>query len=364
MKLTRVYQSVLFAAIVAFILASCTRTSKDESYLGPKVITAPDGFQVLGDTMGFKFTNLGTEVDFTNGGVSYFDAKFSSEVSWQVEITNKRNGAKKTLFGTNTGLDLITSAWTGNADYQDPCDAKLTVTGYFDASKNIKVTSKSFVIGKGKDYNDGIKNHLIVDFEGGAGLATPYSDPLDGMLKSNPEYGDSAAHGKFSFRIAGNDINKNGYIAGVDMKNLVELTGKIKETNPSDVYLNMYVKGFGKQNTGLNILIYELDSLNVNSQASINGAKIIPESLHGELGNSTDRWIKEINVNWVGWKLVSIKYSEFAKPNNKGCNGNCNLEPHKLRAMSIGLDSYPVTGYEAEFAVDYIMFTEGGPFKP
>jgi hypothetical protein len=378
MKFTTVYKSIVITALSTLVLAACTRSSKEEPFLGPKVLPAPEGFAIQGDSLGFKFTNSGTKVNFLKG-TTYFESKFSSEVSWKLAIVSRANGAVKTLTGTSATLDNVTCPWNGESDYLlfsdgDTCDANLTITGYADDSKNIKMTTKSFVIDSAKNYNDGIKNHLIVDFEAGAGLATPYFDAQDGNLFSNPEYGDSAvhtqyalrnaAHGKFSLRCAGNDVNSNGYIAGYDMKSLVGLVGQVKETDPSEVYLNMYVKGFGKHNTGLTLLLYELDTLNVDNHASITGGKNIADTKQGALAYTNDKWIKQVNVNWVGWKLVSVKYSEFKKPNNEGCNGNCKLEPHKLRGMSIGLDSYPATGYSAEFAVDYFILTEGGPFKP
>jgi hypothetical protein len=79
---------------------------------------------------------------------------------------------------------------------------------------------------------------------------------------------------------------------------------------------------------------------------------------------NNDKWIKQIQVDWVGWKLVSVKYSEFSKPSGNGCLGNCKLEPHKVRSMSAGIDSYPNPGYSAEFAVDYFVLSEYSPFNP
>ena len=373
MKFTTVYKSIVITALSTLVLAACTRSSKEEAFLGPKVLPAPEGFAIQGDSLGFKFTNSGTSVDFLTG-TSYLESKFSSEVTWKVAIVSRANGAVKTLTGTSATLDNVTCPWNGESDYLlfsngDSCDANLTITGYADAANVLKKTSKSFVIGKSKDYEkviNGINNHTIVDFEpspGAPGLTVPYSDAMDSPFISKSEYSDRA-HGKYSLYCAGNDLSNNGYIGGLDMIKLVGLVGLVKETNANDVYLNMYVKGFGKMNTGLTLLFYELDSLHVDNPKSIAGGLAIPEGSWAGLAKSNDKWIKQINVDWIGWKLVSVKYSEFKKPNTDGCNGNCTLEPHKMRGMSIGLDSYPATGFPAEFAVDNFVITEGGPFKP
>ena len=382
MKLSIFYKPLLLLVVLVITLVSCKRTSKDESFLGPRVMVAPEDFSIQGDTLGFKFTNTGTKVNFLTG-TSYFEAKFSSEVSWKVEIKSRANGAKKSLYGTSDALNMVSCPWNGESDSLmfsngDTCDAKLSITGFLDSLNSPKLISKTFVITKSRFYEkviNGISNHTIVDFEvspGLPGLTEPYFDKEDelrgAIFSSKNEYSERA-HGKFSLYCSGNDINNNGYIGGFDLPSLIGLLGVVKETKPEDVYLNVFVKGFpNKINTGLTLILYELDSLNVSSPAAITAAKGIDVSLMKKLSYSTDKWIKQVNVDWVGWRLVSVKYSEFKKPNTNegvyGCSGNCILEPHKIRGMAVGLDSYPNTGYQAEMAVDNFVITEGGPFKP
>ena len=67
MKFTTVYKSIVITALSTLVLAACTRSSKEEAFLGPKVLPAPEGFAIQGDSLGFKFTNSGTSVDFLTG---------------------------------------------------------------------------------------------------------------------------------------------------------------------------------------------------------------------------------------------------------------------------------------------------------
>jgi hypothetical protein len=366
MKLNLV-KNTLVVAVLATLILGC-RTNKDEKYLGPKVVIAPKGFQVIGDSLLAKPTVAVKGIDYQNGSPAYFKSDFSNEASWKLVITSKNNGAYKVLNGTSKSLDAAVATWNGGSDYLlfssgDSCDAKLSFTGYVDGNNEPIVKTTKFKVNKGLIYDgltfNNVKSHVVADFDNSV-LTTPYFDVSAGTnFVSKNEYRTEKAQGNFALYCTGKDPNNNGYIGGYDMPNLVGLTGKVTSTNPDDVYINMYVRGFGKTNTGLTLLVYELDSL-----TKFGKPVKIDESEFAGLTKTCDKWIKQINVDWVGWKLVSIKYSSFIKPNSDACNGNCTQEPHKLRGLSIGLDSYPNTGFEAELAVDMIVITENGPFKP
>jgi hypothetical protein len=370
-----VFKTITTSAIGIVLLSACSRTTKDQELIGPNTVCANADFSVTNDTLFLKSTS--PTLDFTTiGNQLYFESMFSSQVTWNIKIKSRVNGATKTLSGTSDKLDVVTGLWNGGSDYLlfstgDTCDVEMTFLCHKNAQGDPFITDSKFVIKKGPLYSNtnGIKNVAFVDFEttGLVGFTPPYSDVAPGTNYFSKEVDSVKAHGKFGFYVKGEDPNSNGYIGGFDMKLPGVLAGKVSSTltNPDDLYINMYVKGYGKTNTGLTLIMYELDSLYEPGYTrpipQIVGA---PDTETAFMNANNDKWIKQIQVDWVGWKLVSVKYSEFSKPSGNGCLGNCKLEPHKVRSMSAGIDSYPNPGYSAEFAVDYFVLSEYSPFNP
>lgn len=79
--------------------------------------------------------------------------------------------------------------------------------------------------------------------------------------------------------------------------------------------------------------------------------------------NKNDKWIYSININWTGWRFVTIKYSDFKKPTNDSNKGGGKLEAFKLSGLAFELSSQPSAGQEVYCKIDYVTVTEGGPFK-
>ena len=69
-----------------------------------------------------------------------------------------------------------------------------------------------------------------------------------------------------------------------------------------------------------------------------------------------DRLDHEFNVDWNGWKMVSIKYSDLILAWNSG--GNSIREPNKVLKFRTLLLANPESGF-AKADVDYIVWSEG-----
>jgi hypothetical protein len=81
---------------------------------------------------------------------------------------------------------------------------------------------------------------------------------------------------------------------------------------------------------------------------------------------SDDQYDVEIKVDWAGWKLISIKYSDLVTLVNGAAstpNGNQQHNPDKIKQINMLHLANPSSGY-AKAKLDYIIFTENGPLNP
>jgi hypothetical protein len=79
--------------------------------------------------------------------------------------------------------------------------------------------------------------------------------------------------------------------------------------------------------------------------------------------NSEDRLDYEFDINWNGWRMISIKYSDLimaTDPNGGGVSGNSIREPNKIIKIRTLLLANPESGF-AKADVDYIIWSEGSP---
>ena len=79
-----------------------------------------------------------------------------------------------------------------------------------------------------------------------------------------------------------------------------------------------------------------------------------------------DQYDYQINVNWQGWKLVSIKYSALTSLVNGQpavSKGNGLKNPDKLGKISMLHLANPANGF-ASSKLDYIIFTDNAALQP
>jgi hypothetical protein len=124
--------------------------------------------------------------------------------------------------------------------------------------------------------------------------------------------------------------------------------------NPDSLYFNIFIYGTGKSDNALSVRIYEDDH---------STGTAIPTS-YNEATN--DAWVYTIQINWTGWKSISIPYSSFKSTGNplKGGSGNTLKEPNKVCGLSFEVQSFPNPSKDVEFYVDHVSFTTNGPFQP
>ncbi|MFZ9848762.1 MAG: hypothetical protein ACO3EE_11525, partial [Flavobacteriales bacterium] len=319
----------------------------------------------------------------------FFKATFNQEVSWTIRIDGKLSGAYKEIKGVGNTIDASNAIWQGDAssteffadNSSDTCMASLYVAGI-----NTPVSSRKLVIKRLKSFhnvtNDGVRYLVVDDFDKGTMLGLPTGLTVGGLSSFSTDladmgtpkaylYNEHRMQGKNSLHMEGVDYNKNGWLASINHANLVEMissanvANNIAATDPENFYVNLYIRGTGKANSSVEIKLYELDD--VTSPDSLK--KLVTKNTavyDGNAQKTNDGWIYDITVDWLGWKLVSVPYSEFRVANdlNTGGAGNHVKEPWKITGLALSLLAYPAPGAEVSADVDFVVISEGGPFVP
>lgn len=349
--------------LMLLFLTNCKRSSSDKEFIEPELIPVSADFKVNGNA----FSISSATPAFASAPV-YFTSSFNERVTWRITINGTLSGAQKILSGTSDVIDVTNSSWDGNSSNiyffrkNEMCTAVLSFIG------TDSVWTTNAIINTTKLYSgfasNGIRYTIIDDFDATSPAVipitavskdlfdTPVSILKDTIIK---------VQGQASYRLDGLDLNNNSWCGGITHTNLTEIKSATKSTltqNANDFYINMYVYGTGETNSAIEIKAYEIDDT-----AKLNLLPA-PGYTYEQLVN--DAWIVDLPIDWKGWKLVSIKYSQFvpAKDPSTGGAGNRIREPHKVTAVGISLLSLPNSGAHVSFYVDMVSFTEGGPFVP
>ncbi|MDB5274842.1 MAG: hypothetical protein JWO58_3209 [Chitinophagaceae bacterium] len=365
--------------------SACKRTLKSNEIVGDsKLVTAPEEFTgIVGAVAPMVYHPYGPSFTIPvistyklqlgngfNADRFYFDNQLSHEVTWFIKFKGT-SGAEKQYTGTGNSIDSLHMVWNGSADGYRFFIAGDTVTytiSFLGSSINytgilyLKNSSSGPI-----NYstmprllsNGNILRYFYIDgmVDGGSGIRTSYTDAGDG--NGAGQFFVSTAlqvDGHFSYYMKATDNNANTYCGGASGESLTEMYGATSQTDASEVYINAYIYGYGRANTTLTFQCFENDSWNPGD----------PVPTVRPAAASNDMWYGMVQVDWVGWKLVSIPYSSFKSANNpnSGGGGNRIREPHKLAGFGIELDSYPNGGSTVELSLDAVYLTTNGPFQP
>ena len=85
-----------------------------------------------------------TSIDFGNGNEVFFNAQFSLDVNWTLEITGTESGAVKEITGSGMVIDDSNSNWDGSAGSfsifkAEQCEVVLTSSQYPNFSETIQI---------------------------------------------------------------------------------------------------------------------------------------------------------------------------------------------------------------------------------
>ncbi|MFT6716218.1 MAG: hypothetical protein ACJA0Q_000852 [Saprospiraceae bacterium] len=382
---------------IAVLLVSSVACKKKSDFGGPEVVKASDNFAITS-----VFAVNDSFPDFDSIPELVYTAKFNERVSWVVDIKGSQSGAVKNF--TGVGESITGVVWKGGSSNinffgkDEPVVAELSVLGLstvyslYDTIRGAKSYHSFFIDTTGtiNSVINGVK-HILIDNFDDEEMPNMYSTISNAYAPdgadSDIKYGfstDQKVQGASSYFMSGTDDNNNGWSGGSNSETLLEFY--LVDTVPAllidsgvpaeDLYFNVFIYGTGLASTTVQLKVYEYDEetyekdtmIVLDSREALRHALYKGDGLPSDIvydQSKNDGFIYDIQVNWLGWKLVSIPYSLF-RPNNDpsaGGAGNRNKESWRICGMAFSLLSFPTTGQHTEVYIDYLTVTIGGPFQ-
>ena len=321
-------QFYLFFAI-SLIFVSCDK----EGVEGPSLndlfgeLNILESFVIINDSASF------------NSEAAYFTAKFSKIVDWKISIIGQTSGAEKIILGKSNEINATNSLWSGEVTTlpffkEENCSVMLTFTNHSDSIFG------TFKITEAKTYGNG--SELVVsDFENG--FNPNFTNFFQTTCLKKIETGGAGESERYL--IQEGTCDWDWLIGYVDYPADHWLQQGVLNANPDNVYFNMMVNGDSTLSpTNEANSLFKLEFYEDENQ----------DGYYDQ--NTEDRLEVEFNVDWNGWKMISIKYSDLILAWNSG--GNAIREPNKLLKFRTLLLANPESGF-AKADVDYIVWSEG-----
>lgn len=327
--------------LFALTLLSLSGCRKDESsYDGISIDELYSDFILLDD---FRVDK--DSVDFASGEKATFSARFNKPVNWTISIMGQSSKAKKILTGQSRSIDVTNGQWNGSTTVfpmfkAEQCVAELIVEGVSDT---FRVSTKIKTIKQNPGF-------VIADFEYGFNPSWTKFVQSGASMDFNIKSDSLAPQGSKYLKMSGT-VNWDWLIGLVDFPATAYGTSRTfpLATNPDNVYFNCLIYGVPNTNGSLVLFQFKED-----------------ENGDGTYSSSTDdEYDYQITVNWEGWKLVSIKYSDIISLLNgqpTTTHGNNLHNPDKIAKISMLHLANPADGY-AHCKIDYILFTSA-PLEP
>jgi len=292
---------------------------------------------------------VGDGADFSVGENIYFTASFSKQVDWQVKIKGLNSGSVKIISGKSDAINQSNSTWDGSSTLlpffiAEDCEVELTFEMHDDTSY-----SQLNIQGE-KEYNEE-NTVLITDFENnfnpnftgyfqsGFDMIGPYTHPLSTV---------GAGEGGYYLEQQG-EVDWDWLIGYIDYFSSRWFDNKDNLINdPSKLYFNIMIKGDStiSNSTNLPNSLFKLEFYEDENDDGDHNA------------SSEDRYDYEFDVNWNGWRMISICYNDLLPSN--GNSGNGIKEPSKIFNVRTLLLADPASGF-AKADVDFLIWSFGSP---
>jgi hypothetical protein len=331
----------IFIVLITLVTFSVACRKNKKTFDGPSIDEIYSSFKML---QNFKCNK--DSVNFGNAETVAFSASFNKIVDWTIRITGATSKATKLIKGSSKQIDITNGVWNGSStvfpifNYEN-CEATLfikDVVDSFNVSTKIVGTKKinGFIIA---DFETGIKQGWTKFAQSGANM--------DFQVKTDI----LAPEGKKYLNMAGT-VNWDWLIGLIDFPATAYGTAKTfpLNTNPNAVYFNCLVYGTSAVNPSLILFQFRED-----------------ENANGIFdANTEDEYDYQTTVDWVGWKLVTVKYNDMGYLVNGvpgTAKGNNLHNPDKLGKISMLHLANPNDGF-ASAKLDLIVMTENGPLQP
>jgi len=381
MKLNRI-KTILSSVILGGLVVSC-----GPDKVGPELKGASDSFN---KNISFNFNHVtsdpGEEVEkeiadkinFSNNDEGFFTSdKFSEEVSWTITASGYGSGAIAQFSATSDKITYDNSLWlygrSSNVFFfqkKEFVKFELDIVG-LDTTYTLDSVSVNKVRSWHKKEINNI-GYVIVD-----AFDSDVPSPNSGLSATGPDHNDqdvmisvtdlNKVEGVSSLYLTGTDLNNNGWVGGRNHERLLELhQGLLIDSgiDEDELFFNIFIHGDSEiGNTTIEIKSYENEDTTFKTRADLKAyAAEETNTLTSAQQSSSDGWIYDIIVNWDGWRMVSVPYSEFRAANDPktGAGGDRIKESGKICAISVNLLSYPTSGLEVSTYVDFMSVTMGG----
>ena len=339
----------IILSILAIVFVSCEEDQR--------IFEGPSLQDLFGELTIIKDLKVvGDSANFSNGETLSFTASFSYFVDWKITITGQSSNAIKIIYDKSNTISPSNSSWGGEATtlpffQNEDCSVVLSFTGHEDSlfsAVNIEGT---------KTYGNG-KEVLISDFEG---FFNPNFGSFfnSGMIKTVVEGGAGQKNRFLKQESAELGCSWDWLIGYVDYFSNHWFESRPLSADPNSIYFNIMINGdstlspTNEPNSLFRIEFWE------------------DEDQNNYFNNSTeDMLYAEFLVDWSGWKMISLKYSELllAPPSGVGAGGNQIREPNKVSNVRTLLladpydqnDPNTCSGF-AKADVDYLIWSEGSP---
>jgi hypothetical protein len=381
--------SLIWVAAVGIFTAACTKKEQ----LGPEIKSASKDFK-------FSQNLTVTKTQFINlTDKPNFEAQFNEEVSWKLRLIGLTSGAVQEFNGLSKGFDANTINWDARSTnifffrLNENVATELTITGIREKFYGDTFLMR-YVVPYHNQVINGVKHIVIDNFDQDLAAPSPVNclDIL-GKGKSTDRadididfdrYTNRSVYGVGSYKFTGRDVNRNSWSGDIYSDFIFNFYRNASSVanlridsgiDPKDLYFNIFVYGNGSNSAGIQLKVYEIDSKPGGSTDTITNrqqmhwfaTKKIPASndpANAYFQNENDGWIYNITVNWQGWKLVSIPYSEFKSAPDPlaGGNGDRKKESWRICGASLSLLSEP-PGNLNEVYVDMFTITQNGRFQ-
>ncbi len=330
--------NILVLCLLVIGFSSCRKDKNN--FDGPGIADIYNDFKVT-----VPFASDRDSVDFAAGDAVTFSAEFSKIVDWKITITGQTSKAKKIITGQSKTISNLNGIWNGSTTQfpifkNENCIATLSIVNVTDTfSLNVKVI-----------HPKNIDGFVIADFENGLNTLWPKFIQSGANMDFKVKTDSFAPQGAKYLNMAGT-VNWDYLIGYIDFPASAysNVTFPLA-TNPSSVYFNCLIYGVPNTNTSLVLFQFKEDE---NGDGTFNA-------------NNEDEYDYQINVNWEGWKLVTLKYTDFACLVNGSPatpKGNGILNPDKLGKISMLHLADPNNGF-ASTKIDMIVFTSNKPIEP
>ena len=340
----KIRQQYILTIISIILFLGCT---KDEVE-GPLINDIYGFFEI---TQPLTISNKNP--DFSISEVVKFQMGFNKNIDWKISITGLVSGSNKVISGFSNSLDSNLNIWNGTTSQfpffeQEYCAIELTFLNESDTLRDtIEIMAPQL-------YTDGF---IVADFENGF-PTDAFNKPQGGNTLATFVIADDVPLlGNYYFQMGGM-INYDWALGKIEFK--LDYSSNQISSSPDDFYLNLGIfSDTVDLHTGqfVNVLISESDEPfdpDNNSVANI-------------FDSNEEVYKLKLYIDWEGWKLISIRYSDFVATNSTA-GVVFERNPNDIKGIRIACQACPSGGSSPSCPenldrmvrtdLDHIIFTE------